>query len=94
MNFGLNWKIAMWRTKEGEEVDFIIENEKGDILALDAKMGIHGVDSMKIPTSLSKAFPKLSQIIVVSYDGKKQWLSKQCLQLPLTELTTFLLSWN
>lgn len=93
MNFGKNWKISMWRTKEGEEVDFIIENEKGDVLALDAKLGISGVDPIKIPPSLAKTFPKLKQIIVVSYDGTQALLSRDCLQIPLSKLTDFLLSW-
>jgi predicted AAA+ superfamily ATPase len=65
-NFDKNWKISMWRTKEGEKVDFIIENEKGDILALDAKLGIMGVDPIKIPSNLGRAFPQLKQIVVVS----------------------------
>lgn len=93
LNFGKNWKISMWRTKEGEEVDFIIENEKGDILALDAKLSIMGISPIKIPSGIRKVFPSLKEIIIVSYDGKKQMLSKECLQLPVKELTEFLLSW-
>lgn len=93
LNFDKNWKISMWRTKEGEEVDFIIENEKGNILALDAKLGIMGVDPIDIPSSLNRTFPNLKQIVVVSYGGKKLKLSKKCLQVPLKELTEFLLSW-
>lgn len=93
MNFGKNWKISMWRTKEGEEVDFIIENEKGDILALDAKLGIMGIEPIKIPNSLSQTFPKLKQIVIVSFNGKKLQLSKECLQVPIKDLTQFLLSW-
>lgn len=91
-NFGKNWKLGMWRTKEGEEVDFIIETEKGEVLALDAKLGIHGVEPVKIPPGLAKAFPQLDQIIVVSYNGRKSSLSKNCLQVSISELTEFLLS--
>lgn len=94
LNFGKNWKIAMWRTKEGEEVDFIIENEKGDLLALDSKLGILGVDPIKIPRSLAKTFPKLDRMIIVSYGGKKMSLSRECLHVPLSDLTEFLLSWD
>ncbi|MBA2369610.1 MAG: ATP-binding protein [Candidatus Protochlamydia sp.] len=91
-NFAKNWKISMWRTKEGVEVDFIIENAKGDILALDAKLGIMGVDPIKIPISLTRTFPQLKQMVVVSYGGKKLMLSKECLQVPINDLTDFLLS--
>jgi predicted AAA+ superfamily ATPase len=91
MNFGKNWKIAFWRTREGEEVDFIIENEKGAILAIDAKLGIQGVETIKIPPGIARAFPSLKQMTIVSYDGRKQLLSKDCLQVPLSLLTEYLL---
>ncbi|MCE2983122.1 MAG: ATP-binding protein [Parachlamydia sp.] len=94
MNFGKNWKISMWRTKEGEEVDFLLENEKGDLLALDAKLGIMGVDPIKIPSNLAKTFPQLKEIIIVSYDGQSLRLSKECHQIPLKNLTEYLLQWN
>jgi len=71
-----------------------IENEKGDILALDAKLGIMGVEPIKIPASLSRTFPNLKQIVVVSYDGKKLMLSKECIQVPIKELTEYLISWK
>ena len=89
-----NWKIALWRTKDGEEVDFIIEKDNGEILAVEVKLSIHGADSISIPSVLSKTFPDLKQIILVTFDGKKQWLSKQCLQIPVAELTNFLIQQN
>jgi len=92
-NFGKNWKVSMWRTKEGEEVDFIIENESGEILAIDAKLGIHNVDPIKIPNSLLATFPQMKQIIIVTYGGRELWLSKNCLQVPISQLTQFLLNW-
>jgi len=91
-NFAKSWRVYHWRTKEGEEVDFLIENEKGEIIALDAKLGIMGVDPLPIPPALKKTFPKLKQIIVVSYGGQRLQLSKECLQIPINELTRFLLS--
>ena len=93
LNFGKNWKVSFWRTKDGEEVDFIIDNGKGEMLALDAKLSIHGAEPRSLPPAISKTFPSLKQMILVTYDGKKLWLSKNCLQIPLTELTHFLLEW-
>ncbi len=92
-NFGKNWKLSMWRTKDGEEVDFIIDNGQGRFLAIDAKLGIHGTDAIKIPPNLLKAV-SLDQIIVVTYGGKKMQLSKDCLQLPICDLTEYLLAWD
>lgn len=92
-NFGKNWKLSVWRTKDKEEVDFILENEHEKRIAIDAKLGIHGVKPMNIPRSLAKTFPDLKEIILVTFGGKKMQLSKQSMQLPISELTKFLLSW-
>jgi len=91
-NFGKNWKVALWRTKDGEEVDFIIEKEDGVMLALEAKLSIHGADPISLPPTLSKTLPDLKEIILVTFGGKKHWLSKGCLQVPLDQLTAFLLN--
>ena len=91
-NFGLNWKVYLWRTKEGEEIDFIIDNGKGDILALDAKLSVHGANPIPIPSGLRKTFPHLKSLVLVTYQGKKLQLSQECLQVPVAELTKYLLS--
>lgn len=93
-NFGKNWRISLWRTKDGEEVDFLIDNGKGGILALDAKLSIHGADPISLPPVLAKTFPHLKHMTLVTYDGKMHWLSKNCFQIPLTSLTEYLLSWD
>lgn len=90
-NYGKNWKIYLWRTKEGEEIDFIIENSQGNVLALDAKMGVHGIQPENLPAALKLSFPQISEIILVSVGGKKTYLTKHCLQLPITSLTDYLL---
>lgn len=91
-NFGKNWRVYLWRTKEGEEIDFIIDNGQGKLLALDAKMSLVGSPApLHLPHSLAKTFPEVKQIISVTYGGKKIRLSDQCLQVPLFELTEFLL---
>jgi uncharacterized protein len=94
LNFGKNWKVYLWRTKEGEEIDFIIDNGKGEILAIDAKLSIHGAQPITIPTSLSKTFPNLKHTILVTYNGHELWLSKTCLQIPASALTNWLLAWG
>jgi len=75
-------------------VDFIIENNKGERLALEAKLSIHGADPIPLPPSLSKTFPHLKQILLVTFGGERLWLSRECLQIPLTQLTEFLLGWD
>jgi hypothetical protein len=63
------------------------------MLALDAKLAIHGADTLPLTRSLKNAYPQLKQTVVVTYGGKQAHLSQECLQLPLNELTPFLLAW-
>lgn len=93
-NFGLNWHISHWRTKDGEEVDFIIQNDKDKVLAIEVKLSIHSAEPVLIPSSLLRTFPDLKQIILVTFNGKRHWLSKNCLQIPLSDLTEYLLDWD
>lgn len=71
----------MWRTKEG------------DVPALDAKLGIYGVEPIKIPPGLAKTF-MLKQIVLVSYEGKKLTCNQDCIQIPISSLTEYLLFWS
>ena len=42
-NTGKSYKFSLWRSNNGEEIDFLLENTKGEAIALDAKMGLHSV---------------------------------------------------
>ena len=90
-NFGKSWKLTIWRTKEKEEIDFILDNGNGKIIPLDAKMGIHSVEPESLPKSFTKIFPKVKELVLVSIGGTKKQLSPCCKQVPISELTTFLL---
>lgn len=89
-NFGKSWKVTVWRTKDGEEIDFIIENETGTKLAMDAKLAIHHVRAMPVPRSLQKTFPDIEHVALVTFGGEQRWLSKTCLQLPIAQLAGYL----
>ena len=71
-------------------IDFLIENARGECLALDAKLGIHSIKPTHLPHAFVKQFPQVKQLILVSFGGKKQQLSNACLQLPITELAKYL----
>lgn len=89
-NHGSNWDVFAWRTKEGEEIDFILQKPNGDVLALEAKLGIHSVSPVAIPKSVQKQFPQLKKIGVVSYGGDEKPLSQESFQLPLAKLSEYL----
>ncbi len=91
-NYGKDWQLYLWRTKEGEEVDFIIVTQSGEVIALDAKMSMHAVQPLKLPPSFKKTFPQVKQIILVTFAGHSMPLSKECSVVPIAELHDFLLA--
>ncbi len=89
-NYALDWQVFLWRTKEGEEIDFIIITSSGQVFALDAKMSLQSTQAIKIPPSFNKLFPQVTQIIVVTFGGQSLQLSTECMSLPITKLHDFL----
>lgn len=90
-NFGKDWHVSVWHTKEGEEVDFVIETDKGHLLAMDAKMGMHAVRPATLPPSFIKHFgERAKELVIVSLGAKQQRLGPQCLHVPITQLTAYL----
>lgn len=89
-NHKKSWQVSLWRTKSDEEVDFLIEIDNGKVIAIDAKMAIHGAHPIGIPPALARTIPSIKQITLVTFGGKQQLLSKQCLQVPLANLSDWL----
>ena len=90
-NYGKDWNLYLWRTKEGEEIDFIISTARGEVFALDAKMSMQSTQAMKIPPSFKKTFPQVKQITLVTFGGRRLRLSEECEAVPLSDLTEFLM---
>ena len=89
-NYGKDWKIHLWRTKEGEEIDFLITTDSGDTIALDAKMSLQTTQAIRLPESFKKLFPHVGQIVLVTFGGHQIRLSRECLAVPVAELHDFL----
>ena len=90
-NYGKDWHIHLWRTKEGEEIDFLIVTDSGDTIALDAKMSLQATQAARLPESFKKLFPHVSQIVLVTFGGHRIRLSRECLSVPVAELHDFLI---
>jgi uncharacterized protein len=81
----LEFDVFFFRSKTGTEVDFILkQGEK--IIALDSKLAIQGVGAEPIPGELKRVFPKLTEWGFVTYGGQKRKLSKECFQIPVSDL--------
>lgn len=84
-----DWNIFYWRTKEGEEIDFIIATGKKYIL-LESKMATQSVKAIETPKSLYKIIPQ-KQVAVVTFGGTLKKLSENCQQVPISYLRDYLL---
>jgi predicted AAA+ superfamily ATPase len=82
---GLPIDVHLWRTREGEEIDFVV-TAGGRALALDAKLAIQGVSPMPIPPGFAKAFPDVKIVHLVTLGGERRMLSRDCEQVPVAQL--------
>lgn len=89
-SYGKDWQLYLWRTKEGEEIDFVIVTKAEKVIALDSKMSMQNVQPVKLPASFKKLFPEVKNVILVTFGGKKLALSKECLVVPIGQLHEFL----
>ncbi len=92
-NYDKDWELYFARTKDGQEIDFIVKTASGKIYAIEVKYAIHGVTK---PISLPKAFQtewgSEVPLVIVTSGGKKLKLSSHCLCLPIAELHDYLLT--
>lgn len=90
-NYQKNWNLFFWRTKEGEEVDFIIQTANGEIHAFDAKLAVsNNTHPMPIPPSFKKQFNYDKPLVLVTYGGEQLSLSKYCHRLSIADLHDYL----
>lgn len=91
-NYGKDWQLYFWRTRAGEEVDFVIEAPSSEVVALDAKLSMHQTQPAQLPPGFSKVFPQVKQLVLVTLGGDKLQLSEGCLRVPISQLHDFLLA--
>lgn len=93
LKFKLNhlktWPLYFWRTKEGEEVDFVVEISPEKHIAFEAKWSMSH-SSVALPLNLKKDFPSLDEIILVVPGGEERVLSSTCRQVPIEKLAVIL----
>ena len=90
-NYGKDWQLFFWRTKEGEEIDFLIITASGLIVAFDAKMSMQSMSPVSLPPSFKKLFPQVNKIVLVTFMGQKIQLSDECVAVPIEAVHDFLI---
>ncbi|MBI2606179.1 MAG: ATP-binding protein [Deltaproteobacteria bacterium] len=86
-HFNKRWNLHYWRTKQTEEVDFLIEDERGKIVAIEAK--VTGADFN--PREYLKYFGAKNPIYVVTLAGREIRRSATCTEIPIRNLARLLL---
>jgi uncharacterized protein len=86
----LPWEIYFWRTKEQEEVDFLIDIGNGRFVAVEVKLGTAKLHQYRIPNSIDRELPGLP-VVVVSLEGEpKQW-SERLYSVGICHLADFII---
>lgn len=78
-----------WRTKEGEEIDFLVEvHGPGNPrwIAIDSKFSNQQVDPTSVPPALARELPALREVWIVTPGGTEAALSRDSRQVPIRQL--------
>lgn len=90
-NYGKDWELFFWRTKDGQEVDVLIKTETGQIHAFEMKYAIHGWSKpVSYPPAFEKEFQPTTPLVVVTSGGLPLQLSAKCTVLPIAHLHDYL----
>ena len=89
-NYNKDWQLFFWRTKEGEEIDFILKTNNA-VHSFEAKLAIQNISQeVSIPASFQKSFSPQTPLAIVTFGGKKMKLSKNQFILPIADLHDYL----
>lgn len=87
-NYQLGWQVYHWRSREGEEIDFLIQINPNQFIFIEAKVSSIKVRDVSELPEVRKVFQKnLPQLIVCHQEGEH--ILNQ--QVPLAQLKDFLL---
>ncbi len=90
-NYRKDWQLFFWRTKEGEEVDFVLKTSNDTIHAFEAKLSVQNTPkAVHYPSAFYKHFSPKTPLVIVSFGGRQLKLSEDCLVLPIAELHDYL----
>lgn len=86
----LGIEIFLWRTRDGQELDFLVRLEtshRGPLwIPIEAKLGGHAALGAAIPLGLLKTVQPLEPMLLVTLDGERRPLPGGRFQVPLSLL--------
>lgn len=88
LNFQKEFHLSYYRTKEQEEIDFVLQY-RDQIVLIEVKLGSQNVDPVVLSSTALKLF-KAAPILVVTYGGEIQAVANNQIQVPIRKLDQFL----
>jgi predicted AAA+ superfamily ATPase len=88
INFQLGWNIFHWRSRAGEEIDFLIQMDPQSFLFLEVKVSSRRPGEIKKFSEVNKVFNKKHPPLVVCHQEGERILNDQ---VPIALLKEFLL---
>lgn len=83
INFQCGWRMFHWRSRDGEEIDFVIERTPGDHLFVEAKVSPRKPPDLKSFSELVKVFgPSIANM---DKNSTKYWVCHQEGERPLAQ---------
>ncbi|MFM7520927.1 MAG: ATP-binding protein [Planctomycetota bacterium] len=86
----LGMEIHVWRTRDGEELDFLVRLEtvrRGPVwVPIEAKLGGHAALGAVVPRGVARAVAPLDPLLVVTLEGHRRALAGNAIQVPLPRL--------
>lgn len=90
-NYQKSWELFFWRTRDGEEIDFIVKTNNGVFHAFEVKLAIQNMPkAIAYPPAYQKQFSPTTPLIVVTFGGESVQLSSQCHIIPIARLHDYL----
>ncbi|MBE8222194.1 MAG: ATP-binding protein [Bdellovibrionales bacterium] len=87
-NYGLDWKIFHWRTKDGEEVDFLLQTSPTNYLFLEAKVSHQSLNAIDQYREVKRVFSKNIPKVFLCHQEGSMVLKNN---IPIKKLSEFLL---
>lgn len=90
-NYQKSWELFFWRTRDGEEIDFIIKINNGVFHAFEVKLAIQNLPkAIAYPPAYQKQFSPKKPLTIVTFGGESLQLSSQCQIMPIARLHDYL----
>lgn len=88
-NFLLDWSLFTWRTKDQDEIDFVLRAGRKFAL-IEAKLALHGAKPFALDREAKKVFPPSTLRVVATAQGEIYRLDQETWSVPVGALGSWL----